>query len=330
MLRLSNSEGDHFLNFFRGATTKHQFLGIEAGAQDLCLAACAVNKHDTQTEPSYTVTALKVFDDLAIRADGGKVLRDWVVQHQLKGAPCNVSLAAGQYQLLLTEAPEVPPRELRDALRWKVRDLSSIPLAEAVIDAFSLPMDGSRSGKAMAYVVVSELKQIDNIINMVQQAELRLNAIDISEMAIRNLSLLTPEGQVQDRGLGVVQVFAGRASLNIYRAGNLYLSRQFNLDYAGGLIDDIPVDSFLLEVQRSLDYYERQMGQTPPAILYICGENISADKINSSISRGLSVPAKYLDLENLFSSQEEQIDAGELQLCCIALGTALRERVTAQ
>ncbi len=315
------------MNFFRRATEKHLSLGLEAGPQNLCLALCSTQKKPAQTPFKYAVTALEVFDDWTEKEDCGKVLQDWVSQNQLKGMPCNVALGAGEYQLLLTDAPDVPLRELRDAIRWKVKDLSSIPLEQAAVDAFLLPADGSRSARPMAYVVVSELNKITRIINLMQQAELTLNSIDISELALRNLSLLKPEATAENSGVGVVQVFSGRASVNIYREGNLYLSRQFNLDDSSGLADEITADNFLLEVQRSLDYYERQMAQTPPALLYICGDHICESDINAHISRGLSVPAKYLELEKLFYMVDDAFDEGGLQRCCVALGAALRNHV---
>ena len=315
------------MNFLRGANTTGQCLGVEFAESGLYLALCSPSKSGETIAQPYEARLLAALNLADEKADPAIALKDWVGQHQLKGVPCNVSLSPGSYQLLLTEAPDVPQEELRDAIRWKIKELSSIPVERAAIDVFLLPNDGARSSKSMAYVVVSELSQVNRIIETITNAELSLRAIDISELALRNLSLLKQEGQLQGRGLGLVQIYAGRATVYLYREGNLYLSRQFNLDYGGGLLDEIPEDSFLLEVQRSLDYYERQMRQTPPVNLFIFGENISQDKINTNISRGLSVPAKYLGLEDMFRVADETLDPPILQQCSVALGAALREQV---
>lgn len=200
-----------------------------------------------------------------------------------------------------------------------------MPLENAVVDVFQLPADGVRGSKRMVYVVVAELNRIKSLIEMVRESELELEAIDIGEMALRNLSLLQDEG-ADARGVGFARITEGSGTVSLYRDGNLYLSRQFQLNYRGGLLDELPIDSLILEFQRSLDYYERQMGQAPPGVMYLCGTNVSQDKVTQELSRALSVPLRYLDIENYFQfgdSTEKDLS----HVCIGALGGALRNRV---
>lgn len=313
------------MNLLRRKITSKFSLGIQTRNNSLSLALCSATNASEQERPFY-LKSVKIFDETATQDDQTQALKDWVLANELKNTACNITLGQGDYQLLLTEAPEVPEAEMRDAVRWKVKDLSAFPLENSALDIFFLPGDGAKSGKKMVYVVLTEISKVKQLISMVQQAGLRLGAIEISELSLRNLSLLKPEGQAEGRGIGLVQLNQGKAIIYLYRSGNLYLSRQFNLDYSGGLLEEIPVDSFLLEVQRSLDYYERQMGQSPPSVVYVCGENISEDKINQNIRRGLSVPADYLNLESLFE-MDEDVEPELVQECVAALGTAIREQV---
>ena len=108
--------------------------------------------------------------------------------------------------------------------------------------------------------------------------------------------------------------------------GNLYLSRQFKINYGGGLLDDLPADALALEIQRSLDYYERQMGMSPPAVLFLCGENLTEDKITLDITRAINVPTKYLDLMQPFDLEDESIET-MTHLCVGALGGVIRNSV---
>ena len=249
------------------------------------------------------------------------VLVDFVSQQKLQNAVCNLVLPPSDYQLLLVEAPQVPDEEMRAAVRWRLKDLINIPLESAVVDLFNLPLGATRSGKRMIFVVVTELQKVQELLTMVAATGLKISVIDIAEMALRNLTLLLPPEQTEDRGVAVVRIQQGKGNLGLYRNGNLYLSRQFELNYGGGLLDELPDEDLILEMQRSVDYAERQMGQTPPSAIYLCGDNISGDKITDGIKRGLAAPVCVLPLQSLISS--EQNDA-ILQSCAGAIGGALR------
>lgn len=162
---------------------------------------------------------------------------------------------------------------------------------------------------------------------MVADAGLKLKSIDIPELALRNVSLLKEEGKTGSRGIALVRIGAGAGNVSLYQQGNLYLSRSFQINYNGGLLDEIPADSLMLEIQRSLDYYERQMGQRLPAALYMFGENISEDKVTEDMRRGVSSSVKVLELNELHTDN----DAFAVELiapCMAAIGASLRGAVS--
>lgn len=301
-------------------------VGIEIQRDGLAVVVCAGAEEDETGRlfPEVSQSTLLLNDS----ADGDQMsmLRDFVDHAELQKCSCDVVLSHADYQMLLVEAPDVPDAELRDAIRWRVKDLISIPLENAAMDVFLLPADGSRGGKKMAYVVAADAERVKSLIELVNHSGLELNAIDIAEMALRNLAYIKDQLNEESLGVAIVRLLEGGGSVSLYRKGNMYLSRQFNIDYGGGLLDDIPFDSFILEVQRSLDYYERQMGQVPPSALYICGENVSDDKVTIDIKRGLSVPVHYLELDKTVTAQEG-VEEGLLHSCVAALGGALRKTV---
>ncbi len=238
----------------------------------------------------------------------------------LTGCGCNVVLPPQQYNLLLVEAPNVPQEEMREAIRWRIKDLISTPLEETLIDIFHLPIDSSRSGTPMVYVVATPSQVVMDTIRLVEDANLTLQYIDVTELALRNLAEFTADDQ---RGLALVKIQQGRGSLSLLRQGSLYLSRQFELPYNGGLLDDLPEDQLILELQRSLDYYERQMGQVPPAAIYLCGENITSDKISDTMRNSLPAKVEVLDVASALSPDQD-VDDSLLQLCAAAIGGAMR------
>lgn len=308
------------MSWFKKLGGARETVGIEVFPGGLAVAA------KTVSDGPPGVRAMTVLTTEAADAKLEEMLGRYVADNGLEGARCNLVLAHSDYQLLLVEAPDVPDADLRDAIRWRIKDLVSMPLENAVVDVFQLPADGVRGSKRMVYVVVAEINRIKSLIEMVRESELELEAIDIGEMALRNLSLLQDEGQADARGVGFARVTEGSGTVSLYRGGNLYLSRQFQLNYPAGLLDELPVDSLILEFQRSLDYYERQMGQAPPGVMYLCGTNVSEDKVTPELSRALSVPLKYLEIENYFRFGEGA-EKDLSHVCIGALGGALRNRV---
>ena len=265
-----------------------------------------------------------------LRFDGASaqlLLKAWVEKHRLEKSRCNVVLGADAYQLLLVEPPEVPFEEMREAIRWRLKDLVSIPVEQAVVDIFMLPEDGTRSNKKMVYVVAADKAKIKSVIDCVNHSGLELEAIDIIELAMRNVSqrLICDS---MDRGIAIARLRQGSGSVYLFRQGNMYLARNFALDYNGGLLDDLPEDILALELQRSLDYYERQMGQVPPSVVYVCGENVSEDKIGATLKSSLAANVQFLD-PAATAMVDGEPDNSILQSCVAALGGALRDEQAA-
>lgn len=298
--------------------------GTSKGADGLsCAEFLSADMELNNVSPSHSVS-----QGLLAAPIAKSLLKSFVEKHKFEKRLCHVVLKPADYQLLLVDAPDVPEAEMREAMRWRIKDLISIPLANAVIDIFNLPADANRAGKRMSYVVVAELTTIQHIMDVVKHAGLTLSSIDISELAMRNLTLFSEE----ERAVAITRVREGGGSVSIFRNGDLYLSRQFQLNYNAGLLDDLPDDVLALEIQRSLDYFERQMGQAPPAYVHMCGTSVSEDKITQNLRRGLNVPIKFFDLTQTLSlgddNQEHNVlDEGMLQLTIAALGALYRKEV---
>lgn len=306
------------MRYFPWSKRKSGFVGLEFQAEGIaCVAA--------STPGSAEQVAFLRYQD---GVEPGQMLKEWVEQHQLAGASCTAVLGADQYQILLVEPPDVAEDELRGAIRWRLKDLLTIPVDKAIIDLFALPEDGTRANKKMVYVVAAERGKITSIMEKVAAAELKLAAIDIVELALRNVAGQVLSEATADRGIAVARVRAGGGSVFLYRHGNMYLTRNFALNYKGGLLDDLPEEALALELQRSLDYYERQMGQVPPSAVYVCGENVSEDKIGPLLRSSMAVQVQHLN-PSAALHLPEQVDGALLQTCMGALGGFLRKEQAA-
>lgn len=247
-------------------------------------------------------------------------LADRVEQLGLRRRPAHLVLGREDYHLLLVEAPPVPESELREALRWRIRDLIDFPPQEAVLDAFLLPEDRTRAGRRMAYVAVTRRELIARRVEQMHSLRLDLQVIDIPELALRNLVSHLYD---TERGLALVRVGAGQGSLHIVRGVDLHLARRFELPYDGGLLEELPEEKLVLEIQRSLDYFERQMRQPPPGQVALVGENLTADKVGETLTGGLPMVLSVFEPEELLDLGEKA-QPHTLALCLDAMGAALR------
>lgn len=302
-------------NILRGVKRQNQIIGV-----DFCTAGVAfAHIQRPATQQPYLVNCDFISAEPGIELTD--LLRARLLKLGLLGIPCNLVLTPGSYQLILGEAPKVPAEELAEALRWRIKDLVQFPIAEAVIDAFLLPEDSARGTNRMAYAVATQRKNIETVVAATKATGLQLKNIDIPELVLRNLAEACCDTK---RGVAIVKLQQGGGSLQIIREGNLYLSRQFSLSYNAGLLDDLPGDALVLELQRSLDYFERQMRQVPPSHIYLCGENVTADKLTPEIRNALAVTINLLDLSSGVQIADA-IPEHILSLSLYAIGAALRQ-----
>ena len=78
------------------------------------------------------------------------------------------------------------------------------------------------------------------------------------------------------------------------------------------------------EVQRSIDYYERQFGQDPISVLFVAPLATPAPMLTDYLADQLSVEVRSLDLNQLVRC-EEPLDEALQARCLTAIGGALRE-----
>lgn len=241
----------------------------------------------------------------------------------LQGTPCNAVLAPRDYSLYLVEAPAVEPDEMRAAVRWKVKDLLDMPIDDVAIDVFPVPEDAFNGRNQMLYVVAAAKSRIAAVIELCKGARLELAAIDIPEMAMKNISTLFSE----ERGSqAFIALKTNGSNMNITRNGDLYLARTVNTqvppDVMGSADWGSLRDRLVLEIQRSLDYYESQMSQPPVKELLIAPRPDGAMLVKS-LQEVLPVKVGMLEYAQRLESAPD-ISEETRHASLFAVGGALR------
>src|SRR5574343_112717 len=142
----------------------------------------------------------------------------------LKRYRCVDVLGEEQYRLLQVDAPAVPPEERVQALRWRLKDAVDFPVEGAAIAVAEIPTEGGR--QAGIFAVVAPSAVVGEQMALFHAAQIPLEAIDIPEMAVRNVATLFEEA---NRGIALLALTQGDCILTIAYNGELYLSRRIEV-----------------------------------------------------------------------------------------------------
>ena len=253
-----------------------------------------------------------------------KVLARVAEDYDLKRSRCTTVLDPNEYTLLLTEAPDVPPEELRAAIRWRVKDLIDFHINDATLDVFDVPGDKAAGRARPMYAVAARTAAIQRRVDLLDAAGINLDVIDIPEMAQRNLAALLPE---EAKGVVLLSFTPANGLITISRQTEIFLSRNIDigLDMLTQLSDTAGLfDRIVLEVQRSLDYYDSHFRQSPINTLALAPMPMEVPGLTEYLRTNLNVEVLTMDLTQLMECDAELSPAMQ-PVCLGALGAALRQ-----
>ena len=245
---------------------------------------------------------------------------------------CSTVLGAGEYQMLSVDAPNVAADELKTAVRWRLKDMLDFHIDDATIDVLDLPIDESAATRAQhsMFAIAARNSIIEGRQKLFSGAKIDMAVIDIPEMAQRNIAkMVEPPG----RGLAMLSFGEDGGLLTVSYKGELYLTRRIDISLEQ-LLDtehdrkNAGFDRITLELQRSLDNFERQYSFISVAKLVLAPSAISG--LEEYLSSNLYMPVDTLDLAALFdfARAPELADKTLQQRFLVPLGAALRHEET--
>lgn len=266
-------------------------------------------------------------------------LAELVSEAKLAGTPCVVVLPAESYSLRLLDRPKVEDDEISSSLPWLLKDVIDFDPSDATVDYFDFPSDANRGRDPSLFVAAARNDVIDEVTDLLDESGLEIQAIDIAGLALRNLTLVMSK---QVAGTLLLQLRPKGGVLAICHDSKLYFARSISTgtsqiddamgqevalddseaplsDYVRGLLDEL-----LLEIQRSLDYYESEIGKAPASRLVIAPSSTEISHYIPYLREQLRpVKVSQLDLHELVESDE--LLSNKLQAkALLALGGALR------
>ena len=278
--------------------------------------------HPAGQAPSLEACAYRTCDV----TNQAKVLASLVDEFNLKGSPCSHVLQPGEYTLLFVEAPDVEAGELKAAVRWRIKDMIDFHIDDAVIDVFDIPGQSHGNRPRMMYVVAAQSGLIQKKVELIQGAGLDISIIDIPELSQRNISSMLPEDV---SGVAFLYLSDKGGLITLCRQSVLYLTRVLDIGaktlFAASDEDSRTraYDSVVLEVQRSLDYYESHYAQSPIKTLVISADNENSLDLINHLNENLGITSRMIDIDVVINSKVP-VDINLQTHCMPAIGAALR------
>ncbi len=243
---------------------------------------------------------------------------------------CVTLLRPRDYQFLHVDAPNIPADEARNAVRWSIKDVIDYPVDAASVDAVHVPGGGAGGRAAQMLAVAARNDMITAVVKPFNDANIDLEVIDVPELAQRNLArLLETEG----RGLALLDFDDSGALLTFTSGGELYQARRIDIalrDFAAAAAPDELYDRIALELQRSLDHFDRQFRSVAVAKLVISPVP-EGERLVEYLKSNLTVPVEILDLGKVldFPGVPELRAPLRQSQCLQMIGAAMREELAA-
>lgn len=177
------------------------------------------------------------------------------------GCTLHLVLSAERYQLVQLDKPALAEPELLQALPWQIKDLVTIAPEDMVLDYIDLPVSNTQQAKIN--VVVCSYAWLKQLTTVVDTAGFTVSSIQPEEWLLSQMLPVSAQASML-----VVHQPEQEMLIQIIRDGQLYFSRRtrgfshLHLNSEAELREGT-LDRLLLELQRSMDYFESQLKQAP-------------------------------------------------------------------
>lgn len=273
-------------------TVTHGSMGLAVDGE--CLAAVVLDV--SQADAPRLLACHRFAGQGALGA-----FRQWRRSEGWQLAPAHLLLGGDDYQLLPIETLELPAAELADAARWKVKDMIDFPAEQASVACVLVPKVDADAHLRQALAVVTPKATVAHWMQRAQQARCGLEAIDIPELALRNLLGLVHLND--NEACGLLHLGTHRATLVMVWQGELCTFRRLDVTLGHLLQADeerraTQIERLALDLQRTCDAFERQFHTAVLRRLWVTQPAVELNLVDA-LSRQLTLELHALDLKLL-------------------------------
>jgi MSHA biogenesis protein MshI len=280
----------------------------------------------------------------------------WGLLPEARPVPAGEAIALldpSAYQILKVDTPQVPPEELKAAARWQVKELMDTDVSQLTLDVMHVGGDVERAQRQL-FVVAARNSAIQALTTGAAPIHGEVSVVDVWETALRNL--VTRQAAADDltaRACAGILIEAEQCLLVVCSGDELFYTRRIEPDpgllarargeqtassaaelplgfeyQPGGAFDAVGMQEspLVVELQRSIDVWERSWPELPLARLYVVTA-AHGTEVAALVQRELGQRTVALDPLAAFASQRPAPEGDPVQAltaCIPLLGAALR------
>ena len=253
-----------------------------------------------------------------------QLLKQLIEDHSIPKVPVNIALSVEDRRIYQIVRPKVDASEMCQSVIWLLKDRLDCSTEEALVEVVDYPTGCQLDDKIM--VIQTTQKKVQQLVDVVTEAGLEIKSIDMTSLLMGDILQKYPG---IEQGIALVLDHEEGATLIVYRGEYLYLIRK--LSGIRDFISCLPVegnvmkaDQLLLEIQRTLDYYDAQMRQPPLARILLAPSFADISPLADYLNQNLAIPVECLDINQLLNLPEPLAPA-EQQDCLPACAAAFRQ-----
>jgi len=252
--------------------------------------------------------------------------------HPFSSELCSITLHPKFYQFMLIDAPDVEDDELQEAVKWRVSDLVDKPIDEVVVEVLGLPADAYRGRMKMVYVAIVPKTLIREIVTMLDDQGLAVQSISVAELSL--MEYMKWLNGYEDLDVALIQIGKDAAQICLMEHRQVYMARAIEmtdeqLEHFRGSDNKssetrMDYENIVLDIQRSLDYYESQLGKPGIEMAFIFAPHDDAHVMLDYMSEQLNIPLTEFPFDEIIVKGMESVDIEALAgRETLALGAAL-------
>ncbi|WP_019027309.1 hypothetical protein [Colwellia piezophila] len=221
---------------------------------------------------------------------------------KIEGDVCLV-LNDAQSQVVQVDKPNLPAGEINGALKWQIKDLVTISPDNMVLDYYDAPT--LAGGQERINVVCAPLDELKKIVTATEQGKVKVASITTQEFAFANL--LAPQ---HDANLLVCQQPNEEIVLLIIKQQQIFFHRRLRgfSKIASKTAEELTssvIDNISLEIQRSTDYFERQLKQAPIKAIKVLIPIELEPHFVEKLAENTAVPVSLLELPSPYHQHRD-------------------------
>lgn len=227
-------------------------------------------------------------------------LKELLTKHSFSGRGYLV-LSSSYYHSVQIEKPNLPNDEIAAALKWLIKDIVPIAPDNMIVDYTDANI--VIAGSAKINVVCGDAGQLKKLTDCCKRKHIKLTGITTDEFAFANLLPVSEQPTL----LLCQQPFED-VLLLIVQQGKIYLSRHLRgfSDIGGYSEQQLSAgicEALSLEIQKSMDYFERQLKQQPLTKVQVLFPVLHEDFIIEQLQVNSNIPVTKLSLAAPFEDK---------------------------